>query len=249
MLLRQLFATLILFLGYELGAQPNEPPRMFRANAASKDPGSAGIGLFHQKGWSFFSDAPIRSTPLVVDHLIYFGNAEGRFYCLDKNSKNQHWVFKTKSPIHSSPAYYNNVVFFADGAQSLYALDAYSGKLVWQLDFDMTLPYEWEYDYFQSSPAIRDGKLFIGRGDGKLHIVDCKSGRELSRYDVGARIRSTPAVTDEGVFFGDFMGKFYCLDMEGKLKWKFATVGDTITQSRFSYDRKASSQKVTLITT
>lgn len=234
---RRLVAVLFLVLCHDLVAQTNEPPRMFRM--VQGNPGSAGVGLYHKKDWSFFSDAPIRSTPLVVDRLIYFGNAEGRFYCLDKNSRNQHWVFKTKSPIHSSPAFYNNTVFFADGAQTLYALDAFSGKLKWQLDFDKTLPYEWEFDYFQSSPAIRDGKLFIGGGDGKLHIIDCTSGRELSRFEVGTRIRSTPAVTDDGVFFGDFQGRFYCLDMDGKLKWKFATAGDTITQSRFSYDRRA----------
>ena len=88
MLLRQLFATLILFLGYELGAQPNEPPRMFRAECyASKEPWLSWYWSFHQKGWSFFSDAPIRSTPLVVDHLIYFGNAEGQILLFGQKFK------------------------------------------------------------------------------------------------------------------------------------------------------------------
>ncbi|HQQ98028.1 MAG TPA: PQQ-binding-like beta-propeller repeat protein [Cyclobacteriaceae bacterium] len=239
MIIKYFIAALSLYSIHETVAQINRPPQMFRLFPEKQSREGAGVGIFHQEDWSFFSDAPIRCTPLVVDNRIYFGNGEGRFYCLDKNTRSQHWVFKTRNPIHSSPAYYDNTVFFADGAQSLYALDALTGKLIWQLDFENTLHYEWEFDYFQSSPAIRNGRLFIGGGDGRLRIVDCKSGRVLGQYDAGARIRSTPLVTDAGVFFGDFNGKFYCLDIEGKLKWKFTTVGDTITPSRFSYDRKA----------
>ncbi len=196
-------------------------------------------GIFYQKEWSFFSDAPIRSTPLVINNNIYFGNAEGKFFCVSKIDKKQQWVFKAQNPIHSSPAFKDGLVFFADAGQSLYALDAENGEKIWQFNFGKSRSYEWQFDYFLSSPTISNGKIFIGGADGKLHIIDYKSGKELLLYTADAGIRSTPAVSSDGVFFGDVTGKFYCLDLVGKLKWKFSTLGDTVTQLNFSYDRKA----------
>ncbi len=219
--------------------QSHESAQMFRQTPEHTMTNGLQSGIFQEKDWSFFSNAPIRSTPLVVGNNIYFGNAEGKFFCISKETKKQQWVFDAKSPLHSSPAYFNETVYFADASQTLYALNAKTGKKIWQLNFDKTLPYEWQFDYFQSSPTIANGKIFTGGGDGKLRIVDCKTGKEILQYATAARVRSTPAVTQSGIYFGDFSGKFYCLDLNGKLNWKFSTVGDTITPSRFSYDRKA----------
>jgi len=232
-------SALTMFMSLSLRAQQPQQAYMFRASSSETDDGSLRGSVFNAQDWSIFSDAPIRSTPLVVHNAVFFGNAEGRFYAIDKLTRKQKWIFKTENPIHSSAAYYDNMVFFADGGQELFALDAETGKLVWKFAFQAPLEYPWQFDYFQSSPTIHNGKIFIGGSDGLLHVIECKSGKEIFNFKAGTRIRCTPAVTNEGIYFGDFGGKFYCLDMGGKLKWKFATAGDTITQSRFSYDRKA----------
>ena len=52
------------------------------------------------------------------------------------------------------------------------------------------------------SPVISGGKIVIGTMDGKVCLIDIKTGEVRAQYEIGASISSTCAVTKGWIFVG-----------------------------------------------
>ena len=52
----------------------------------------------------------------------------------------------------------------------VYALNAKTGKKLWSYTFNI--------DFVDSSPAVANGVMYIGAGDGTVHAFGLKKGRE-----------------------------------------------------------------------
>src|SRR5690349_16145461 len=61
----------------------------------------------------------------------------------------------------------------------------------------------------KSSPAIVNGKLYVGSDDKSLHCVDLKKGQKLWTFPTEAEIESSPLVLDGIVYFGSTDGGLY----------------------------------------
>jgi len=85
----------------------------------------------------------------------------------------------------------------------------------------------WSYQtdgYITSSPAVIDGKVYVGSWDKKLYCFDMMTGDELWNFTTGGKITASPAVDDGKVYIGSQDSIFYCLDADdgGKI-WEFDT--------------------------
>ena len=79
-----------------------------------------------------------------------------------------------------------------------------------------------------SSPAIEDGKVYLGSYAGKVYCLDAATGELVWAYRTGNRILASPAVANGFVFIGSRDNYVYCLDQfTGELVWRFKT-GDEI---------------------
>jgi outer membrane protein assembly factor BamB len=76
-----------------------------------------------------------------------------------------------------------------------------------------------------STPAVHDGKLFIGSDDHNLYALDAATGAYLWNYTTGGRIWAAPAVSGDGkVCFGSLDHWVYCVDEDtGAEIWKYNT--------------------------
>src|SRR5882724_9258268 len=80
----------------------------------------------------------------------------------------------------------------------------------------------------KSSPAIVDGRVFIGSDDGHLYAMDLKTGVKLWDFKTDAAVESSPLVLNGTVFFGSTDASLYAVETaSGKLRWKHTT-GDKI---------------------
>lgn len=79
----------------------------------------------------------------------------------------------------------------------------------------------------KSSPAVVDGKVYIGSDDQHLYSLDLATGKKLWSYKTDGEIESSPLVLGKTVYFGSTDGALYALNTEGKLLWKSMT-GDKI---------------------
>ncbi len=64
----------------------------------------------------------------------------------------------------------------------------------------------------QSAPAIVDGILYFGAGDGGVYAVDAGTGEEIWRYQAVSGISSSPAVIMGVVYIGSEDGTLYALN-------------------------------------
>ncbi len=124
------------------------------------------------------------------------------------------------------------------GPKFVYALNARTGAVKWRYEPDVpddVLQYAC-CDVNSRGVAYADGKLFVGRLDGKLVALDAKTGKELWKADVvdykqGSVITSPPLVVKNLVITGFGGGEYgargylSAYDAEtGKQVWKTWTV-------------------------
>ena len=124
------------------------------------------------------------------------------------------------------------------GPKYVYALDAATGARKWTYEPDMpddTLQFAC-CDVNSRGVTYADGKMFVGRLDGKLVALDAKTGKELWKADVvdytqGSVITSPPLVVKDKVITGfgggeyGARGSLQAYDINtGKQVWKTYTV-------------------------
>lgn len=73
------------------------------------------------------------------------------------------------------------------------------------------IPMVWSYttggDVF-SSPAVVDGVVYVGSGDGNVYALNASSGVKLWNYNIGSAF-SSPAVVNGVVYIGSWDGNIY----------------------------------------
>ncbi len=79
------------------------------------------------------------------------------------------------------------------------------------------------YEIF-SSPACRDGKVYVGDDSGALSCYSLDNGEKLWSFQSEMRIIGTPAVDENAVVFGSADMNIYGIDpSNGQLRWKIKT--------------------------
>ncbi len=96
----------------------------------------------------------------------------------------------------SSPAIDAGMVFIhsAGSTNNFLGINATTGSIVWTSNVG-------SFD-FCSSPAVADGKVFIGADDGKLYCFNATNGQVIWTYLTGESIRSSPIVAYGNVYVG-----------------------------------------------
>ena len=77
-----------------------------------------------------------------------------------------------------------------------------------------------------SSPAVWEGKVYVGSVDQALYALNASTGTLIWSYPTAGAIYSSPAVTDGVVYVGSLDGNMYALNASTGLKlWNFLTDG------------------------
>lgn len=209
----------------------------------------------------FSSDAlsPIRSSPLVGDGKLYFGDWEGLVYCYDLINSALLWKKKTYSwtkpydtfgGVVSEFVQYKGLLFFGARNFMLNVLNAETGEKEWTY----TDP---DRGWMIGDPVIYNDTLFLGGSDnfsmfafhptigqllwkadgrkniytkpvlteqwliytagngynwtdnGKLFVLNRKTGAEIASMETPNGIFSSPLVVDDMIYFGCYDGKVY----------------------------------------
>ena len=184
------------------------------------------------------------SSPAVANGKVFFGSNDDNIYCLDANTGGFIWSYETGSSV-GSPAVADGKVFVS--SRGLYCLDADTGAFIWSnktysslttvangkvffgssgniycLNAD-TGGFIWSYETggaVYSSPAVANGKVFVGSTDYNIYCLDEDNGDLIWSYGTGGSVKSSPAVADGKVFVGNalFMGgKIYCFEATPEL--------------------------------
>jgi outer membrane protein assembly factor BamB len=176
--------------------------------------------------WKFSAEGSIHTTPAIYNHTVYFGSWDTNMYAVDARSGKLDWKFKTgdqpgMSGIQASPIIDDGKVYFGARDAHMYALDAVSGKMIWK--------YDAEKSWILSSAAVSDGTVYVGTSDSFLLLaLDGKTGEEKFRFLADGYVYSSPVIKGSNLFFGDFTGKIFSVDVTSNGK----TWNEFVTDSR-----------------
>ncbi len=136
------------------------------------------------------------------------------------------WKFPVPTQVFGTPAVAGGRVYVHARNDHLYALGADTGALVWKVP--VPFPQD-EFTVFQdmskSSPAVADGRVFVGAGRDLL-AVDAATGRELWRQTTRGKVDSSPLVVGQTVYVGSDDRSVYAFAAAtGEPRWSFATGG------------------------
>ena len=156
---------------------------MFRGNALHNEFISASADkVYDTRGWQFYANGPVRSTPLVDGNTIYFGTTRGDFFAIDKNSRQVKWQMTTGHPVNSSAASRSEKLYFADNSQAVFCLNKTTGKKLWEFKMGEKIDYPWRFDYYYSSPVLFDDKLIVGSDDGHAYNLNQADGKLIWKF-------------------------------------------------------------------
>lgn len=205
--------------------------------------------------WSFDTGGPVVTSPVVSDGVVYIASFSGHLFAIDQQTGKEKWKFKSRLPIASSPAVADGTVYFVSSAGSLAALDVATGQPRWvfvgeyERKFEakglhgypntaQTIPDAW--DVFTSSPAVANGKVYFGLGDGNVYAVDAASGILQWKFATGDVVHASPAVVGGTVFAGSWNGQFHALDAAtGAQKWMFKGGEDPAIHNQVGFQSSA----------
>jgi eukaryotic-like serine/threonine-protein kinase len=210
--------------------------------------------LTHVK-WSVPTGGFVIGSPAVVNGVAYIGSADGRLYAIDAERGTVKWTLKTGARVASSPAVADGMVFVESYDDTLYAVDASSGRPKWKfatrgerrfagthlhglLPAAQTMPDP--VDVYLSSPAVWQGAVYFGSGDGNVYALDAKTGTVRWQFRTGDVVHASPAIVDGTVFIGSWDSWFYALDaVTGKLRWRFKSGEDTVIHNQVGFQSSA----------
>jgi outer membrane protein assembly factor BamB len=205
--------------------------------------------------WAFKTGAAIVTSPAIADAVVYIGSLDGHLHAIDQETGAERWKFKSRMPIASSPTVDGSTLYFTSSLGALAALDVATGtpKWVFGAQYDkkfearnlhgyppamQTIPDAW--DLFTSSPAVADGRVFFGTGDGGVYAVDAASGLLQWKFQTQDVVHASPAVADGTVFIGSWDGRFYAIDAASGLeRWSFQAGVDPAIHNQVGFQSSA----------
>jgi outer membrane protein assembly factor BamB len=211
----------------------------------------AGPAQFGGVKWVFNTGGPIVTSPAIADGVIYIASLSGHLFAIDQQTGKEKWKFKSSMPIASSPSIVDGILYFVSSGGALVALDIATGqpKWVYAIEYErryeakglhgypqaaQTIPDAW--DVFTSSPAVANGKVYFGSGDGNVYAVDAKSGILQWKFATGDVVHASPAVAGGAIFVGGWDGVLYALDAEsGAQKWAFQAGLDPVAHNQVGF--------------
>jgi len=116
---------------------------------------ATGAPKLAEVAWTFRTQGPVRSSPVVVDGVVYVGSNDGKVYAIEAGTGAERWSFDTGGPVTGSAAIVDSVVYIASECGALFALDTKTGQRLWEVKTGQPTA---------GSPAVLNGQVIIGQG-------------------------------------------------------------------------------------
>ncbi len=171
--------------------------------------------------WRFRCEDEVRSSPVVVDGVLYVGCYDHNLYALDAKTGKFLWKYATEGGIAATPCIWKDRVLFGSEDRFFYAVSVRTGRILW------TCPTGGR---IRSSARVELEHAFFGSDDRRLYAVNANNGQVVWQFEALEAIRSSPAIGDEMVYVGSEDYHLYAIDLQtGRQRWKFRTNRNVIS--------------------
>ena len=113
------------------------------------------------------------------------------------------------------------MLFYGTFYGNLGAIDLTGGITVWEYPGDT-------YAYL-SSPLLVDRMLLLGSYNGQIQVLDPFSGRNMTFYQTGFFIHSSPALSEGILTFGSMDSNLYAFDISTEVNIIISSYGEEVS--------------------
>ena len=193
--------------------------------------------------WKISVPGEIIGTAVVAEDRLIFATSEGRLYVRDvvTGGGGAPWPVNGKelgASIWASPIVSNGVVITATMKGTVQAFNLETGVAVWDAPFKKD-------SAIAVLALINENVLFVPGLGGIIDFIDVQSGQSIGQsFETEGWVWAEPVVKDGILYFGDFAGNLYALDITkginvenqvwppifvgGKIKGKPVIIGQTL---------------------
>jgi outer membrane protein assembly factor BamB len=176
-----------------------------------------------RRGWTYRGGALIEFPPTVDGGSLYLLDDDGVLRALAKTSGRIRWRQRVGRLAAASPAVGDGRVYavalqgIASASGRIAAYRSRDGRQVWS----KALPSRAE-----SSPLLKNDRLFFGSEDGTVYALDARTGRTIWTYRASGSVKGGPALANGTLYFGDYGGKVHAVSAKtGREVWSVGTSG------------------------
>ncbi|XP_051472492.1 beta-alanine-activating enzyme isoform X2 [Apus apus] len=166
------------------------------------------------KIWKSFLGKPLFSSPHCNEKYVCIGCVDGNLHC-HTHSGEKVWQFSTNGPVFSSPCISSlteQEIFFGSHDGFIYCCNM-EGNLLWK--FEATSSVYGTPFVFQSDELKNKILLAAVSTDGKVWILNAKSGTAEGVDKLPGEVFSSPVVWGTKLVVGCRNDYVYCLDLYG----------------------------------
>jgi len=170
--------------------------------------------------YDVLTDYNIRTMPVILDSIIYFGDYEGRIYAISLKDKSEKWITKMETPrwdgsIVSEIVIDNGVLYCGRYTNAFIPLDLKTGTPLWKFS-------EWE-TFLPSTPLIYKDQIIIGTTINVNKIFSLKKSTGEKNWEIKAKgiffvrpiiIQDSILVINSTDPFADKWGILYFINLE-----------------------------------
>jgi outer membrane protein assembly factor BamB len=176
-----------------------------------------------RRGWTYRGGALLEFPPTLDGGSLYMLDDNGILRALAKTSGRVRWQQRVGRLAAATPAVGDGRVYavalqgIASATGRIAAYRASDGRQVWS----KALPSRAE-----SSPLLKNGRLFFGSEDGTVYALNAKTGRTIWTYRASGAVKGGPALASGTLYFGDYGGKVHAVSARsGREVWSVGTSG------------------------
>ncbi|MEO3805964.1 PQQ-binding-like beta-propeller repeat protein [Nonomuraea sp. B1E8] len=175
---------------------------------ARYEPGARAPAAVRERGWSFPTDAAVRSAPVVTGGVVYATSRDGTVSALDAATGAVRWRYRTGGPVVDDHVVAHGTVYAAGSTGRVVALDASTGRPRWSRKIIVV-----------GDLVVAAGRLYLWTRHpawslkAELVALDAASGRRLWSFEpAGDMLNPEPVLAGDIVLTGSDHGVMYALD-------------------------------------
>jgi len=178
--------------------------------------------------WRVDTGLPLSGGPGAAGELLLLGTEEAELVALTQEKGEQRWRRRVSSEVLSSPAGEAGVAVVRSADGRVIGVNSSNGETRWF--FDRSVPVLTLRG--NSSPLVRDGRVFIGFANGKLACLELDSGTQVWETPIATPrgrtelervvdIDADPVLVEEVIYSASFHGGVAAVsEASGVVLWK-----------------------------
>lgn len=216
---------------------PRSPATFERAPILPSEPAVPDLPEGPAPIWSTVLGGQVFASPEVADGVAYVGTTGGVMNAVAVADGRFVWAFRAGRPVFGQALAAGDALYFVCDSGHLLALDRATGRERWRYDLGdggvpRVLPHPalFDWDWQAPRPALADGTLYVGAGDGSFHAVDAATGERRWRVEGSGKVRTGAAIAGARVIFGGADHLVRALDRaSGRELWRHDTGAEVDT--------------------